>query len=235
MNSGDDRTTTAGRLFAHDEPAGRAEAMREELSRIERAAETRGCERATVQVCKNLARLKTGGLYRAAGAESFKAYLRCTPVSLSYSTAVEWAKIGQVLFDYAERIEQVGFSEEDGLKKLLHLEQALSNHESSLVFTRLKHDSYRVFRDFAQNARAFRDREQVKLFEATVGGTQRTEQQESVFTDGLKLYLDVKAEGRELLSFNSEYLDDSDTRAVYTRFMKRIRAAAEQFFTDSGR
>jgi len=49
---------------------------------------------------------------------------------------------------------KVDFSEEDGLKKLLFPEQALSIHEPDEVFKRIKEDFFKAFSKFSKPTRA---------------------------------------------------------------------------------
>ena len=136
----------------------------EQLKHIERDIRTRASEGRTMEVCKQLARIKQQRLYHRPGFASFKDCLSSGRIDRRYSTAVEYSRVGSNAVEYAEQLQRIGFDESDGLQKLLYLEQALDHHSASEVFERLKNDAYRPFREFAQTVRAFSDDEQLKLF-----------------------------------------------------------------------
>lgn len=176
-----------------------------------------------------LARIKSQRMYQYTGADSFKEYLALGRINLAYSTAVEQARIGEVFLCYQEQLEAIGFCEQHGMKKLLHLEKALSLHPVSEVFQRLQNDSYRAFKGYAQNARAFCCPEQLEAFpESLMPRLKPTTHR--VFEDQGRLYVDVKIEGRELLWFNKKFLQEPETAGVYRQFVAKIVAAATEFF-----
>ena len=178
-----------------------------------------------------LAQIKRHRLYRSRGADTFKEYLRSGSIELAYSTAIEQAKIGEVFLYYRVLLQSTGFCEAHGMKKLLHLRKALSLHPVLEVFEKLHHESYRGFKDYAENARAFCNPEQLEAFEG-IPFVQSTHDIHRVFEQEGKLYVDVKVEGKELLSFNEEFFNEPETAAVYKRFIVKIIAAAKDFFEE---
>lgn len=113
-----------------------------------------------LDICLSLAEIKRKQLFRELGYASFKEYLEAERIRLHYHTAHEYAKIGEVLLRYKEELNEVNFSEEAGLKKLLLLDDALQRRRSQkdTVFRMLKDASFREFKTFAnaeeQSARA---------------------------------------------------------------------------------
>jgi hypothetical protein len=103
-------------------------------------------------------------------------------------------------------------------------------HSAPQVFQRLTTCSYRAFKQYAQNARAFYDEPaQLKFFAHRI---QCKPPEKRVLVEQAKLYLDLKVDGRELLSFNTTYLTDPDPqiRSIYKQLIARISAAIESFF-----
>jgi hypothetical protein len=115
---------------------------------------------AKLDVCVALAKIKIEKLYKEIGIATFKDYIKVNRIAIRYQTAHDYAKIGEIYIKYRDNLESVNFKEENGLKKLLLLEDALTKYknESDLVFDRLKRDSYREFKLYcaqtAQSARA---------------------------------------------------------------------------------
>ncbi|MDR1747782.1 MAG: hypothetical protein LBR47_01850 [Spirochaetaceae bacterium] len=104
------------------------------------------------EVCHALGRIQKEKLYRQAGFEDFKSYLRANRVPFAYSTAVEYARIGIALDEYRQKLEEISFSDEKGLKKLGYLPQALKNYpdEEAMIFEKLKCSSVREFSEYAR-------------------------------------------------------------------------------------
>ena len=178
-----------------------------------------------------LAQIKHHRLYRSRGADSFKEYLTSASIEMAYSTAIEQARIGEVFLHYRVLLQSTGFCEAHGMKKLLHLRKALSLHPVLEVFEKLQHGSYRGFKDYAENARAFWNPEQLEAF-AEIPFVQSAHEIHRVFQQDCKLYVDVKVDRKELLSFNEEFLNEPETAAVYKRFIVKITKAAKDFFKE---
>jgi hypothetical protein len=106
-----------------------------------------------VALCSSLANIVNKKLYLQAGAHNFFEYLKMERLPIKYKTAKEYAKIGDVLQRHSHELDKINFQEEDGLKKLIYLDKALTSHdtERSVVFHRMKEDSLRDFQRFAAN------------------------------------------------------------------------------------
>ena len=112
-----------------------------------------------LEICVDLAKIKLDKLYLESDASSFKDYLRAKRVPIHYRTAHDYARIGEVYLKYRDFLADIDFKEENGLKKLLLLENALNRHldDIDLVFTKLKSISYRDFKYFiTSNSRCAR-------------------------------------------------------------------------------
>lgn len=128
-------------------------AQKNELEKIEKSINK--CVRQIVfsklVICISLARIYDDALYRKDNFKTFKQYLASGRINLPTSTASEYAKIGRVYLRFREELERIDFREEDGLKKLLILEKAISQFPKEDVFSELKQMSYRNFRrEFAR-------------------------------------------------------------------------------------
>jgi hypothetical protein len=128
-------------------------AQKNELEKIEQSINK--CVRQIVfsklVICVSLAQIYDDALYRKDNFRTFKQYLASGRINLPTSTASEYAKIGRVYLQYREELDRIDFREEDGLKKLLILEKAISQFPKEAVFSELKQMSYRTFkREFAR-------------------------------------------------------------------------------------
>ena len=102
-------------------------------------------------VCKGLYQIQRRELYRDAGFQDFKAYIEAGRLTPSISTLYEYSRIGRVLTEYAPQLEDIAFTEADGLKKVLFLEKAIeTTGRKADVFKHLKADSYRDFVNYAK-------------------------------------------------------------------------------------
>ena len=111
--NGKETTLFAGEMDTVEKDLLRAEKIINQLTQVG--------SQPTKELCRALARVKKGRLYRESRKASFKEYLASGRIKMSYSTAVERAKIGEILIQYRQQIDQVGFCEKHGMKKLLHL------------------------------------------------------------------------------------------------------------------
>ncbi|MDR2898222.1 MAG: hypothetical protein LBU99_05340 [Spirochaetaceae bacterium] len=104
------------------------------------------------EVCHALGRIQKEKLYQQAGFEDFKSYLKANRVPFAYSTAVEYARIGIALEDHCQKLEEISFPDEKGLKKLGYLPQALKNYpdDEEMIFEKLKSSSVREFSEYAR-------------------------------------------------------------------------------------
>ncbi len=178
-------------------------------------------------VCLQLARIKSEQLYSQANAKSFKQYLKMSRIKLPYSTAVEYAGIGEVWIKYQRQLDEIGFCETDGLKKLLFLEKAMKKHAADEVFQTLKKAGYHDFQVYSKNARAFSDESKQSRSEKK-STDEKTES--GILTEGGKIYLNLKVPGKELLTFNMEYLNDPVTHNEYLNYMHKIKEVSMNFY-----
>lgn len=185
------------------------------------------------RLCLFLAQIKIRKLYEQINMQSFKEYVMSNRLKISYNTALEYAKIGELLLNYENELAKVDFSEEDGFKKLLFLEQALSIHEPDEVFKRIKEDSFKAFSKFSKPARAGFTPERLKK----IAGDGESKEQSSqtgqwIFEENGNLYMDTNARGTELLTFNRRFLEDESLAEEYKLFMTNIIVVTMDYFKD---
>jgi len=190
-------------------------------------------QNAKKRLCMLLAQIKTGRLYEQIELQSFKEYVLSKRLKISYNTALEYAKIGELLLKYENQLAEVDFSEEDGLKKLLLLEQALSNHEPEEVFKRIKEDSFKDFTKFSKPARAGFRPQRSKPDDQD--DPPESIQQDSrtgrwIFEENGKLYMETQVQGLELLTFNKRLMEDEQLASEYKLFMTNMIVAAMDYF-----
>lgn len=159
----------------------------DDLKTIERGIRetVRGQVLSVMAICKALHRIQAEELYRQAGLSTFGEYLDSRRIPVPKSTGSEYAKIGKALTEHADQLSRVDFTEADGLKKLLFLDQAIQNGGEKDALVRLGKDSFRDFRAFAKG--------QAERLEG--GSHVRTEQETS------------REHGERLLSEVREHLD----------------------------
>jgi hypothetical protein len=189
----------------------------------------RTCKKA---LCILLAKIKEKKLYEQIGYHTYKSYIKSNRLKISYNTALEYADIGLVFSRYAEELEKARFTENDGMKKLCFLNKALKNHESDEVFARLKNDSFQQFRAYCQKpARAGFPG---KAIERPVEGQENKKIENNcrwIFEENGKLYLNIKSENWELLTFNKKLLEGTDSVFDYKQFMSNMIIATMDYFT----
>lgn len=184
-------------------------------------------------LCILLSKIKLEELYKQLSFPTFKAYLKSRRLEISYSTAVEYARIGEMLLRYHDKLLDISFQEVDGLKKLLVLEKALQNNHAEEVFSRLKTDSFKEFCQYAKNARAFSLSEDNAKLEKKVDKHKITKDQlpeGKVILEDAKLYLSLQKNRYELLTFNRQYLEKSETTTAFKAFMEAITETANAYF-----
>ena len=188
------------------------------------------------RLCLLLAEIKMQKLYKQIDMHSFKKYVLSRRLKISYNTALEYAEIGEVLVKYESQLKEADFSEEDGLKKLLLLEKALSKHEPAEVFKRIKDDSFKTFEKFSKPARAGFVPDSLKPENRDSTGKQGKEDSRTgqwIFEENGKLYMETRAEGAELLTFNKRLLEDDESAAEYKLFMTNMIVAAMDYFKEN--
>jgi len=104
-------------------------------------------------ICIGLYQIKNMCLYKQIGLNTFKEYLKTNRIPISYSTAIEYSIIGNMLVKYEKELNAIGFDEKDGLKKLLRLKKALNklNSQPDLIFKIIKQFSLREFERYLDN------------------------------------------------------------------------------------
>jgi len=107
-----------------------------------------------IALCVALARIKHHELYKQAGIASFKEYIESRRINIHYHTAHEYSRIGEMFQKYHRKLAQIKFGNEDGLKKLLLLEDALDRHNGreEFVFDELKRDTFRQFKKLTETS-----------------------------------------------------------------------------------
>ena len=178
-----------------------------------------------------LAQIKVDRLYEQAGFGSFKEYVTSKRLKISYNTALEYSRMGEILLKYKEQLERVDFCEEDGFKKLLFLDQALNNHKPEEVFKKIKEDSFKSFSRYSKPARAGFASSVLKRKDQTNGPTREPEKW--IFEENGKLFLNDNTPGAELLTFNKQLLEDENLSGEYKAFMANIIIVAMDHFKRS--
>ena len=104
-------------------------------------------------ICIGLYQIKNMRLYKQIGLNTFKEYLNTNRIPVSYSTAIEYSIIGNMLVKYEKELDEVNFDEKDGLKKLLRLKKAMKklNSQPEFIFKIIKKFSLREFERYIDN------------------------------------------------------------------------------------
>jgi hypothetical protein len=97
-------------------------------------------------------------LYRDAGYNSYLEYTQhlFDDLDIPVSTLSTDKIIMETFIDYNKQLSKAGFKLERNANKLRYLEEALQNHDEEEVFKRIVDDSFRTFRDWAQQHRAIK-------------------------------------------------------------------------------
>jgi hypothetical protein len=183
-------------------------------------------------LCILLAKIKKNELYKQIGFYTYKSYIKSKRLKISYNTALEYADIGMAFSQYAAELEMAGFTEADGMKKLCLLNKALKNHELPEVFSRLKNDSFQQFKIYCQPARAGCPE---KVIEPPFEKQKNRNPENTcrwIFEETGKLYLNIKSENWELLTFNKKLLENTDSIFDYRQFMSNMIMATMDYFTN---
>jgi len=179
------------------------------------------------QLCFLFAHIKLNKLYEQIDLLTFKDYVKSRRLKISYNTALEYAKIGELLLKYEKQFSNVNFGEMDGFKKLLYLEKALSYHEPAEVFHKLKEESFKNFAQYSKPARAGCAPAPLKKSKKE---DLKPETQIRIFEENGKLYIDSNESGSELLTFNTRLLEDKKRSKEYKTFMTNIILTAMDYF-----
>ena len=199
----------------------------DDLREIERVINDtiQGIVLSKLSICIALARIKMNELYRQIGLETFKQYVLENRVNIHYNTALDYARIGEIVLKYRRELTDIDFRDEDGLKKLLLLDNALSENAEArdLLFGRLKESSYREYRRLVKQclrpARAGRSGH-------APCETMRSSLQLEIGEESITL-LPI---GKEIIWFDNDiwrYLGNPELPA---KFKKHISRAIEDFF-----
>jgi hypothetical protein len=91
-------------------------------------------------------------LYVKAGYASYFEYAQnlFDDAELPTSTLSAAKIVMEKFIDYNQQLKKVGFHLERNATKLLHLDEALKNHDEEEVFKHIVEDTYKKFRDWAQ-------------------------------------------------------------------------------------
>jgi hypothetical protein len=179
--------------------------------------------RCRLAICLAFARIKTEELYKQAGIRSFSGYLSARRVKIHYHTAHDYALIGEVYTKYRDRLEAFHFTEYDGLRKLLLLEQGLAraNGREEAVYTMLKSSSFREFKRYVQSG-------------CQSGRPDSIHRGRTLLSINVMLSdecLILMPDRRELLWFDPELDEVFESTEMVHRFKRFIVGAVEEFFS----
>jgi hypothetical protein len=182
----------------------------------------RAISRCRLSICLSFARIKTYELYKQVGIDSFSAYLRAKRVKIHYHTAHDYALIGEIYVKYRDVLQAINFTEYEGLRKLLLLEQGLEKakgHEAT-VFNILKNSSYREFKRFVCGDRQ----------SGRPDSTHRRKKLLSICNVMLSdECLILMPDRRELLWFDPQLDEFFESNELVHRFKRCIAEAVERF------
>lgn len=224
-------TTATGQISKIDKEIGNLLEIEQNINAV-----IREFRNAKKKLCLLLAEIKMQKLYKQIDKQSFRKYVLSRRLKISYNTALEYAAIGEVLVKYESQLKEANFSEDDGLKKLLLLEKALSKHEPAEVFKRIKDDSFKAFEKFSKPARAGIIPDSLKPENQDSPRKQGKEDSGNgqwIFEENGKLYMETRADGAELLTFNKRLLADEKLAAEYKLFMTNMIVAAMDYFKEN--
>lgn len=179
--------------------------------------------RCRLAICLAFARIKREKLYKQAGIASFSGYLKARRVRIHYHTAHDYALIGEVYMKYHDKLEKLHFTQYDGLRKLLLLEQGLARAKGreASVFSMLKSSSFREFKRFVyagcQSGRPDSIRLNRSLLSINV-----------MLSDECLILM---PDGRELLWFDPELDEVFESTELVHRFKRCIVDAVEDFLS----
>ena len=181
----------------------------------------KGIQLSKLAICVALANIKNKKLYEQIGLATFKEYIKKMRINIPYATAFEYTKIGEIYQDYQKILNKLDFSEENGLKKLLYLEQALNKNKENqdTVFNNLIKYSFRNFRKFALDTEAQSARADWVIKDTT-------SQTQKIKIDDECIYLEPK--GIEIIWFNY----DLNTNPEYKELKNTVINAIKQFFNN---
>lgn len=182
-------------------------------------------------ICVALANIKTKKLYKQIGLKSFKEYIREKRINLNYATAFEYTKIGIIYQQLKKYLDRINFGEENGLKKLLFLEQALKNNQADQVYDNLIKFSFRNFKKFAEGiTQNISNNTTASLIEKSARADFRSEKllmkSDKISADDEGIYLEPK--GTEIVWFNY----DLNSNPRYGKLKKTLIRATRDFFNN---
>jgi len=124
-------------------------------------------------ICISLYQIKQKKLYRQIGLNTFKEYCKEQRIPISYSTAVEYSIIGNMLLKYEKELAAINFNENDGLKKLLRLSKVLNrmNTQPEDVFRMMKKYSLREFEQYIDSNMLHKKEKVVHRFSSRLPST----------------------------------------------------------------
>lgn len=184
----------------------------------------REISRCRLSICLAFARIKMNELYRQAGIDSFHGYLQVRRLKIHYHTAHDYALIGEVYLKHRDELKMIHFTENDGLRKLLLLEQGLQRAKGreAAVFKMLKDSSFRGFKRFVQA-----ECQSGRPDSAPRNSSSPTRSNVMLSDECLVLMPD----GRELLWFDPELDEFFESTELLHRFQRCIIHAVEDFFS----
>jgi hypothetical protein len=182
-------------------------------------------------VCEALAHIDKKKLYSQAGYTNFRQYLQDERIPIKYKTAKEYAKIGDTLMRHRGSLDEVDFSEEDGLKKLIYLDKALKNHtgETLTVYKKVKEYSLREFQKFAAAAQ--------RKPAGSAGEASSVSDYGIYFeAEGRSVYRCTRAGGRTtVLKITDPEFPDGPIDREYLEYLEELKKAAEKYFLKKSR
>lgn len=158
-----------------------------------------GIQAASLAIALAIVRIDNMALYAQAKYRSFPDYLRQsdTRLNMPKQTVSDLKKIGETYLKNRSALQRIGFKEEGNLHKLRYLEMALQKHDPAEVFKRLKSESFRNFKDFAEGSERSDSQRYHEPQDFTLSATK----------EGIAL------DGKPLLSFDPD-LPETDRKGI---------------------
>ncbi len=105
-------------------------------------------------VSLGIANIDRKALYIQAGYKTYTKYFKEADIKLNMpkQTISDYKKIGEAYLRNRSELKRIGFQREGNLHKLRFLDQALQKHDPDEVFKRFKSESFRKFKEYAEES-----------------------------------------------------------------------------------